>query len=580
MPPKTRNPSTKNPRKVNDFEEDNLGEWRKRKSTTFVMKHPFARVSDAVHTKQRIESRPSGRPAVHYVNDSGRPEDIVNDSTTNAEPRSVSAVSMAREQEVIDEHDNDFEERFNPNHSNRRNVAIDFQDSQVHSQLLQQSPVMPVSRPVNDFEEDYFDEWGKRKSTTFVMKRPFARVANAVHTKQRIESRPSGRPAVHHVNDSGRPEDIVNDSTTNAEPRSVSAVSMAREQEAIDEHDNDFEERFNPNHSYRRNVAIDFQDPQVHSQPLQQTPVMPVSRPVNDFEEDYLNEWGKRKSTVFGTKHPFARVANAVHTKQRIEARPSERLSLNCLAVHDVNDSGRPENIVNHSTTNAELCTAPAVSMAGVQEDIDEPGNEDDEDSYRNKYINLLEMYNKQASAPKELKRKLVKQQTTIAELKDLVIFANRETKKALEDPDAKLTFTVDPDIDMTIDQVKEIDSASKSDTAFGQNLALFFYGARKLQTMSVCGISTNRIKNSTPRPGISPKKLAFIHEKVHQRVASRVGANNFAQIATLAHPTRINKAIAEKIANLVKASRNALARDVIRDANAAAKPQEDHMQD
>lgn len=66
----------------------------------------------------------------------------------------------------------------------------------------------------------------------------------------------------------------------------------------------------------------------------------------------------------------------------------------------------------------------------------------------------------------------------------------------------------------MTVQQIEEISAASKTDVSFGQNMALFFYGAQKLQTMSVCGVATNRFKNAMPRPGISPKKLAFIYGK------------------------------------------------------------------
>lgn len=66
----------------------------------------------------------------------------------------------------------------------------------------------------------------------------------------------------------------------------------------------------------------------------------------------------------------------------------------------------------------------------------------------------------------------------------------------------------------MTAQQIEEISAASKSDVTFGQNMAMFFYGAKKLQTMSVSGIATHRFKNAKPRPGISPKKLSFIYGK------------------------------------------------------------------
>lgn len=66
----------------------------------------------------------------------------------------------------------------------------------------------------------------------------------------------------------------------------------------------------------------------------------------------------------------------------------------------------------------------------------------------------------------------------------------------------------------MTVQQIEEISAASKNDVAFGQNMALFFYGSQKLQTMSVSGVATHRFKNAIARPGISPNKLTFIYGK------------------------------------------------------------------
>lgn len=75
-------------------------------------------------------------------------------------------------------------------------------------------------------------------------------------------------------------------------------------------------------------------------------------------------------------------------------------------------------------------------------------------------------------------------------------------------------TFTTDSEIDISFQQIEEVNAASNSDIQFGQNLALFFYGANTLREMSVKGVATHRFKNAKARPGISPKKLTFIHGK------------------------------------------------------------------
>ncbi|XP_062550129.1 uncharacterized protein LOC134214859 [Armigeres subalbatus] len=256
-------------------------------------------------------------------------------------------------------------------------------------------------------------------------------------------------------------------------------------------------------------------------------------------------------------------------------ARPG-RVAVRCPTIdfgidascHELSINEAPSAVRRPQQTTTSLVTKGMLKEQPLIIPQKDPSQADDGDggSYREKYFNVLEKYKEKAAAYKDLKKKYDQQKLTIAEMKDLVVFANIETKKAQMDPNAKMVFTTVPGIEITAQQIVEIDSVSKTDIMFGQNLALFFYGAKKLQTMSVTGTATNRFKNAKPRPGISPKKLAFIHEKVQQRVASRVGANNLSQITTLAHATRINKGIAEKIANLNKAMKYAVARKVIRD--------------
>ncbi|KXJ73847.1 hypothetical protein RP20_CCG014849 [Aedes albopictus] len=163
-----------------------------------------------------------------------------------------------------------------------------------------------------------------------------------------------------------------------------------------------------------------------------------------------------------------------------------------------------------------------------------------------------MRKYREKCEALKKQMEKNQQQLLKIAELKDLLVFANVEAKKAKLDPHAKHTFTTNDEIDMTEDQIEEVNMAFKSDVTFGLNLAIFFYGAQRLGEMSV-------------------KRLQLV-EKVQQRVAARFGANNLSLINTLAHSTVINKGIAEKIVNLSNTNKYAEARSASRDVGQEAQ--------
>lgn len=115
----------------------------------------------------------------------------------------------------------------------------------------------------------------------------------------------------------------------------------------------------------------------------------------------------------------------------------------------------------------------------------------------------------------------------------------------------------------------------SKNVGQFAQNLSMYLYGAENLRQRSVTGKCSNRLKGTKPsRPAITPTKLKFIYskylnmkerfntfdvvlflvDKARERVSLEKGANNLEQITSLAEETIINRAIAEKIANLNKA--------------------------
>ncbi|XP_062551231.1 uncharacterized protein LOC134216334 [Armigeres subalbatus] len=186
---------------------------------------------------------------------------------------------------------------------------------------------------------------------------------------------------------------------------------------------------------------------------------------------------------------------------------------------------------------------------------------DEDEGSKDEKYAKLLSKHLRQKELFNASRKKNARFKLEVAELKDIVVHAVAEAKKARTGENAN-TFTHDPDIDMTVGQIEKVNTISRSVATFAQNLAMHLYGAENLREMSVKGRASNRTKNTPddhpPRPGISPKKLQFIYAKARERVALEVGVHNLGQIKTLSNESLINKAIAEKIANLRKAAKHA----------------------
>lgn len=131
-------------------------------------------------------------------------------------------------------------------------------------------------------------------------------------------------------------------------------------------------------------------------------------------------------------------------------------------SIDDHDDESQPERHVNECTTAKDKTSMPSptvdeittinrqhqtVPLSGPELSNAKPlscrGNvlfqaddlnivdDGDKVSYRGKYFKLLKNYNNLSEAHKALKRKYEKQNQSIAELKDLVVFANTETKKA-----------------------------------------------------------------------------------------------------------------------------------------------------
>ncbi|XP_065088462.1 uncharacterized protein LOC135709943 [Ochlerotatus camptorhynchus] len=211
------------------------------------------------------------------------------------------------------------------------------------------------------------------------------------------------------------------------------------------------------------------------------------------------------------------------------------------------------------SPSPSQTASPPQSPLQPMNDSTDD--SDTDDGSKDEKYAKLLAKHQKQAEMLKASRKKNVNYKLQLAEMKDLVVHAVAEAKKARMGENENTTFQPDPDINMPVTQIENINGISKSVASFAQNLASHLYGAQNLQERSVEGRSSNRMKNvpndNPIRPGISPKKLEFIYAKARERVALEVGLNNLGQIKTLSHESVVNKAIAEKIANLRKAAKN-----------------------
>lgn len=178
-------------------------------------------------------------------------------------------------------------------------------------------------------------------------------------------------------------------------------------------------------------------------------------------------------------------------------------------------------------------------------------------------HADLRKRCSDQTESLRKYKKKIDAKNLEIAELKDLVVHAVAEAKAAKEDPNSNQPFETDESLNITCADVQHINSLSKTVGAFAQNLALHFYGAEELSKRSVTGRSYRGANIEYERKSaISPKKLNFIYNAAKDRIAQRVGTRNHQQISLLANKSIINRALAEKIANLNKARRTRLSRN------------------
>ncbi|XP_058839593.1 uncharacterized protein LOC131695080 [Topomyia yanbarensis] len=167
----------------------------------------------------------------------------------------------------------------------------------------------------------------------------------------------------------------------------------------------------------------------------------------------------------------------------------------------------------------------------------------------------------------KKLRRKIKLLKKELAQSNDHALSLSRELQDLKDRQQIpSVTFTIQSDFDITLEEIKNIDRNATTDSQFISNLAIHFFGVDRLKTMSVTGQPTPRFKNKLNADGsllypakeqIDPKILKFIFEKLVERVAMRLGPHKIREIAHYANEKLVNKSIAQKISNLNKIETN-----------------------
>ncbi|XP_058467900.1 uncharacterized protein LOC131440547 [Malaya genurostris] len=173
--------------------------------------------------------------------------------------------------------------------------------------------------------------------------------------------------------------------------------------------------------------------------------------------------------------------------------------------------------------------------------------------NWHDEYNRVLEKLKNKIAENKKQKESIEKLRKDLAEAKDIALFQIQENQRLKSN--GQVTFTTDPNIKVTVKQLEDIDRESKSVGQFVQNLALLMYGAEALREMSVTGRKYAQSTDKLIRPAIDEAKLQFIYKKAQERVGLHKGMSNFSIISLEANRAVINRALAEKIANLRKAA-------------------------
>lgn len=204
-------------------------------------------------------------------------------------------------------------------------------------------------------------------------------------------------------------------------------------------------------------------------------------------EEESLEEWGPRRtalrvhvdSLAKNAAHPSYRNAAASGTitesgpstrkaplRKLVETRssgnittgvnsgilpptppdPSKDGSLEEWGPQRVNIDSVARNAAYPSIAPASGITAENVQHAVEifrKNDTVAPEDDTTDDGYRSKYYQLLHKFNAKCKAMKQLKEKYEKNIQKLAEMKDLVVYANVEAKKAKMDPNAQLVSEI-----------------------------------------------------------------------------------------------------------------------------------------
>nr|XP_029729010.1 uncharacterized protein LOC109430621 [Aedes albopictus]XP_029729053.1 uncharacterized protein LOC109430621 [Aedes albopictus] len=167
----------------------------------------------------------------------------------------------------------------------------------------------------------------------------------------------------------------------------------------------------------------------------------------------------------------------------------------------------------------------------------------------------------------KKLRKKLATIESDKAASDDLAL---RYSKKLLDLEDKQkiptARFTTNPEFNVTVEQLREINERCATDSMFVGMLCIQLLGVDHLKRMSVTGQPSHRFINAKAADGspickttekMHPTVVNFICDKVAERTAIRVGAENVATIRKHSDIKAVNRFIATKISNLRKASGN-----------------------
>nr|XP_029733004.1 uncharacterized protein LOC109427596 isoform X1 [Aedes albopictus] len=195
-----------------------------------------------------------------------------------------------------------------------------------------------------------------------------------------------------------------------------------------------------------------------------------------------------------------------------------------------------------------------------------------DEGDWVIKYRNLEHKYMELLQRHKKCKQRYSKLENDKLSSDDYALRVGKELMQLKDKQHMPQTrFTVDDDINITVEELDEFNARADTDSMFVGLLATRLVGSDALAKMSVTGQVSHRfgkLKNPDGTPKypaaerLDPLILEFIGNKVAERTAIKVGCQNIPTIRKRSDIALVKRYIAQKIANLRKAAqvRNARA--------------------